>query len=113
VVKVLRKWRLDVSLVCFVLVLAAAIPVALLRTKTYSLGYDLGRLKSQERELRQRNVELLSQLASTQRAVRDKYVAHEGSLSGPARGAKIARGELVLPEAAEVLHGKEPHGKAR
>lgn len=97
------SWRVDVSLVCFVLVLAAAIPVALLRTKTYALGYDLGRLKARERELRQRNVELLSEIASTQRSVRDKHTS-----LGVARNGKPADGTLALPGAHEVLHGKEP-----
>ena len=101
------SWRVDVSLVCFVLVLAAAIPVALLRTKTYALGYDLGRLKSRERELRQRNVELVSEMASTQRDVRDQHTA-----LGVARNGKPADGILALPNAREVLHGKETgHGK--
>lgn len=63
--------RVDASLLCFALVVLAAIPVAALRTKTYAIGYELGRLKSEERHLRQRNTELQSTLASVQRSVRD------------------------------------------
>ena len=96
----MRNWRVDVSLVCFVLVLAAAIPVALLRTKTYALGYDLGRLKSQERTLRHRNAELLFELASAQRSVRDKLISRTSGGQGASKGA------LALPEAAQVLHGE-------
>jgi len=96
--------RIDVSLVCFVLVIAAAIPVALLRTKTYALGYELGRLKTDERELRQRNVELLSEVAAVQRSVRDKHI------SG-ARGS-TKNVELVLPGIDGVLHAREPGGKS-
>jgi hypothetical protein len=66
--------RIDASLLCFALVVAAAIPVAALRSKTYTIGYELGRLKSEEKQLRQRNVELQSQLASVQRAVRDNHL---------------------------------------
>lgn len=102
------SWRVDVSLVCFVLVLAAAIPVALLRTKTYALGYELGQLKSRERELRQRNVELLSELASTQRTVRDKHTSSSAQHSmSQARSGKANENALVLPSAKEVLHAKE------
>jgi hypothetical protein len=66
--------RIDASLLCFALVVAAAIPVAALRSKTYSIGYELGRLKSEEKQLRQRNVELQSQLASVQRLVRESHL---------------------------------------
>ncbi len=66
--------RIDASLLCFALVVVAAIPVAALRSKTYSIGYELGRLKSDEKHLRQRNVELQSQLASVQRTVRDNHL---------------------------------------
>ncbi len=66
--------RIDASLLCFALVVIAAIPVAALRSKTYSIGYELGRLKSEEKHLRQRNVELQSQLASVQRSVRESHL---------------------------------------
>lgn len=66
--------RIDASLLCFALVVVAAVPVAALRSKTYSIGYELGRLKSEEKLLRQRNVELQSQLATVQRSVRDNQL---------------------------------------
>ncbi|NBO37181.1 hypothetical protein EBU99_01215 [bacterium] len=63
--------RIDASLLCFALVVLAAIPVAALRTKTYGIGYELGRLKTEERQLRQKNIDLQSQLAAVQRTVRE------------------------------------------
>lgn len=115
-----RGWRVDVSLVCFVLVLAAAIPVALLRTRTYALGYELGHLKAQERALRQENAELLSELATVERSVRDKHIAGgrgaveplpmllQGNKGQAAREPKgdASRRDLVLPNAYGVIHGK-------
>lgn len=71
--------RIDASLLCFALVVLAAIPVAALRTKTYAIGYELGRLKSEERLLRQKNTELQGQLASVQRSVRDAKLKNTNS----------------------------------
>jgi hypothetical protein len=85
----------DVSLVCFALVVSAAIPVALLRTKTFALGYELGALKAQEREHRQRNAELISQLASARREARDKLFANSN------------KSHLSLPSREQVVHGGE------
>lgn len=87
--------RVDASMVCFALVVLAAIPVATLRSKTYAIGYELGKLKAQERALRQHNIELQSELAAVQRSIRDKHVA---------RGPKSDSGKLLLPGAEAVIH---------
>ena len=90
----LRFRNLDASLLCFALVVVAAIPVAALRTKTYSIGYELGRLKSEERMLRQKNIELEGQLASVQRIVRE-------SRTGASTRGKNS--QLNLPSKSDVL----------
>ena len=77
----------------------AAIPVAALRAKTYSVGYDLGKLKDKERQLRQRNIELQYDLASTERQVREKNI--KGS---------AGQGELKLPGPGSVFRGQS-HNK--
>lgn len=87
--------RIDASILCFAIVILAAIPVASLRTRTYSLGYELGALKLKEQELRQRTVELQSDLAETQRAVRDRHV-----------GATTSPAQLQLPAENTVIHGR-------
>lgn len=93
------KWfRVDASLVCFAVVMLAAIPVAALRAKTYSVGYDLGKLKESERALRQRNVELQVELASTQRSVRERFLKKSGTENG----------RLKLPETNSVLYSGVP-----
>ncbi len=71
--------RIDASIVCFALVVVAAIPIATLRSRTYSLGYELGNLKQEERSLRQHNVELKSALARTQRNIRDRFLGNHGT----------------------------------
>lgn len=86
--------QIDASLLCFALVVIAAIPVAALRTKTYAIGYELGRLKAEERTLRQRNTELESQLASVQRTVRDARLK---------TGVHLEQTQLNLPSKANVL----------
>lgn len=97
--------KIDASLLCFALVVLAAIPVAALRTKTYAIGYELGRLKSEERLLRQRNTELQGQLASVQRAVRDAKLKN----TGHANGAQLdlpAKSNVLRPENASDQLGK-------
>lgn len=93
--------KVDASILCFALVVVAAIPVAALRTKTYALGYELGRLKAEERNLRQKNMELESQLASVQRSVRESKV----------RGtSKESVSQLSLPSQSDVIR---PQSRAK
>ena len=87
--------KLDASILCFALVVVAAIPVAALRTKTYAIGYELGRLKSEELQLRQKNTELESQLASVQRSVRESKIGK--SVNGQSSA-------LNLPSRSDVIH---------
>lgn len=89
--------KLDASLVCFAAVMLVAIPVAALRAKTYSVGYDLADLKKIEREQTQKNIELQFELASQQRAVREKYLGKNGSAA-----------QLTLPKPSSVLHEGVP-----
>lgn len=92
--------KIDASILCFALVVVAAIPVAALRTKTYAIGYELGRLKSEERQLRQKNTELESELASVQRSVRESKIK------------KTADGQtsvLNLPSQSDVIR---PHARS-
>jgi hypothetical protein len=87
--------KIDASIVCFALVVVAAIPVAALRSSTYTLGYDLGKLKNSERLLRQRNVELKSTLAQTQRTLRERFVS--------GRNNKSKDATLELPSRDRIL----------
>jgi len=73
----MRLPKFDVSVMCFCLVMAAAIPVAALRAKTYSIGYELGKLKNQEKNLRRENIRIKYDLATVRRVVRDKYLSKD------------------------------------
>jgi hypothetical protein len=91
--------KIDASIVCFALVVIAAIPVAALRSRTYSLGYDLGKLKNSERSLRQKNIELKSSLAQTQRSLRERLVS--------GRNNKSKDAALELPSREKILERSE------
>lgn len=95
----MKSFRIDASIVCFAIVVLAAIPVTTLRSKTYAVGYELGHLKETERALRQRNIELQSTLASAQRAVRDKLLARSSKSDTPPR--------LALPSAEAVIRAPQ------
>ncbi|NBW82665.1 hypothetical protein EBR21_13015 [bacterium] len=90
--------RIDASLLCFALVVIAAVPVAALRSKTYSVGYELGRLKSEERMLRQRNVDLQSQLAALQKNVRENRLKSNSADGQP---------KLNLPSKSNVWRANQ------
>ena len=67
----MRTIRLDVSLICFAFVVIAAVPVTLLRTKTFALGYELGQRKEHEKGLIKKKDQLLQELASKKKIIRD------------------------------------------
>jgi len=67
--------KIDVSTICFIFVTIATIPVIALRTKTYSIGYEIGKLKNQEIQLNQKKAELNSELALIQKKIKDKFAS--------------------------------------
>jgi hypothetical protein len=67
----LKRFRVDVSLICFAFVVIAAVPVTLLRTKTFALGYELGQRKQHERILIQKRDLLARELAAKQKLIRE------------------------------------------
>lgn len=98
------RWKsIDASLLCFALVVIAAVPVAALRSKTYSIGYELGRLKSEEKILRQKNIDLQSQLASVQRNIRDVHIKTQN------QGSK---NQLNLPSKTKVWNAQSSSSQA-
>ena len=60
----------DISLVCFILVIVSAVPVIMLRSKTYTVGYEIGKLKRAEHVLRQKQDELETELATYKSLIR-------------------------------------------
>jgi hypothetical protein len=88
--------RIDASIVCFALVVVAAIPVATLRSRTYALGYDLGKLKQTEKNQRNHNVELKSAIARTQRSIRDSYLKSKNPGSVEMKTLSLPSQEHIL-----------------
>ncbi len=88
--------RIDASIVCFALVVVAAIPVATLRSRTYALGYELGKLKQTEKNHRNHNVELKSAIARAQRSIRDSYLKTKGSGNSEFKSLALPNQEHIL-----------------
>ena len=86
----MKKFRLDVSLICFGLVVVAAVPVTLLRTKTYALGYEIGKRKQTEKTLLNKKDRLTQELASKKRSIRD---ASAGTFAFPAPDKIMRHGD--------------------
>ncbi len=75
--------RLDPTLICFLAVVIAAIPVTLLRSKTYALGYELAALKEQERECWETRARLASRSAAAYRDLHRHGLPPTLHLPGP------------------------------
>ena len=84
----------DAIIAIIFLTIIVGIIVITLRSKTYSVGYEIATLKSKEKLLRQRQVELQSELASTERNVRDNLLAIKDPNGKP---------KYVLPDPKRVL----------
>ena len=74
--------------------ICVGVVVITMRSKTYSIGYEIASLKNKEKQLRQRQIELQSDLASTRRMVRDKLLAEQDKLGKP---------KYILPDPKHVL----------
>jgi hypothetical protein len=98
----LKKFRLDVSLLCFGLVFVAAVPVTVLRTKTYALGYEIGQKKQNEKVLiRQRDL-LQQELAGIKHSIRTQALQTKTQND-------TADSRLSFPEPRQILqHGQTP-----
>jgi len=66
-----QKKNTDLGLFCFLLVSFLAIPVTILRSRTFEIGYELASLKENEKALKRKNLELIVQLASSKKEVRE------------------------------------------
>jgi hypothetical protein len=90
--KVIKK--LDAMVVIIFFTICVGILVITMRSNTYSIGYEIASLKNKEKQLRQRQIELQSDLASTKRMVRDKLLAEQDKLGKP---------KYILPDPKHVL----------
>lgn len=88
----------DAIIAIIFLTIIVGIIVITMRSKTYSVGYEIATLKSKEKILRQRQVELQSELAATERNVRDNLLAQKDS-SG--------KQKYILPDPKRVLRSEK------
>lgn len=101
-IKILKNF--DAIIAIIFLTILVGIIVITMRSKTYSVGYEIAELKSKEKILRQRQIELLSDLAATERSVRDHLLAQKDS-SGSLK--------YILPDPKRVLRASQTFIEAR
>ena len=75
--------KIDAMVIIIFFTICVGVVVITMRSKTYSIGYEIASLKNKEKQLRQRQIELQSDLASTRRMVRDKLLAEQDKLGKP------------------------------
>jgi cell division protein FtsL len=88
----------DAIIAIIFLTIIVGIIVITMRSKTYSVGYEIAALKSKEKSLRQRQIELQSDLAATERNVRDNLLAQKDSSGKP---------KFILPDPKRVLRTEQ------
>ena len=79
------------------LTIIVGIIVITMRSKTYSVGYEIANLKAKEKLLRQRQVELQTELAATERNIRDYLLSQKDSNGKP---------KYILPDPKRVLRAE-------
>jgi len=65
--------KIDAGMLCFSLVVLCATPVAILRTQTYRIGYELSALKQKERQLREQQKALDIEFFQLKNTLYKKY----------------------------------------
>jgi len=86
--------KIDAMVVIIFFTICIGVVVITMRSKTYSIGYEIASLKKKENQLRQRQIELQSDLASTRRMVRDKLLSQQDKLGKP---------KYILPDPTHVI----------
>lgn len=94
--KILKDF--DAIIAIIFLTIIVGIIVITMRSKTYSVGYEIAALKSKEKTLRQRQIELQSELAATERNVREGLLTQKDSVGRP---------KFILPDPKRVLRADQ------
>ncbi len=87
----------DAIIAIIFLTIIVGIIVITMRSKTYSVGYEIANLKAKEKLLRQRQVELQTELAATERNIRDYLLSQKDSNGKP---------KYILPDPKRVLRAE-------
>lgn len=87
----------DAIIAIIFLTIIVGIIVITMRSKTYSVGYEIANLKAKEKLLRQRQVELQTELAATERNIRDYLLSQKDANGKP---------KYILPDPKRVLRAE-------
>jgi len=87
----------DAIIAIIFLTIIVGIIVITMRSKTYSVGYEIASLKAKEKLLRQRQVELQSELAATEKNVRDNLLSQKDA---------NGKSKYILPDPKRVLRAE-------
>lgn len=98
------RWLKKVDSIVLVLILTIFIGVVVitLRSRTYYVGYEIAKLKGQEKDLRTQNTELQIEITSVQRNLRNSLL-NEKDAQG--------RTKFVFPDNAHVIIEKDNNEK--
>lgn len=88
----------DAIIAIIFITIVVGVIVITMRSKTYSVGYEIAALKTKEKSLRQKQFELLSELAATERAVRDQLLTQRD---------KSGNIKYILPDPNHVLRSEK------
>lgn len=90
------RWIAKIDIIVVVIIMTVCIGVAVIsmRSKTYSIGYEIASLKARERHLRQHQIELQSDYAKTQKSIRNKLLSEQD---------KSGQAKYVLPDLKHVI----------
>lgn len=96
------RWFKKIDSIVFVLIITIIIGVAVitLRSKTYSVGYEIAKLKSKEKKLREQNTEIRIKLSQLQKQIRDKLL-NETNAQGQKR--------FIFPDTGHVITEEDLH----
>lgn len=86
--------KIDIIVAAIVATILIGIAVIAMRSKTYSIGYEIAALKLHEKQLRHYQIELQSQYAETQKTIRDKLLLEQD---------KSGKQKFVLPDLKHVI----------
>lgn len=89
--------KIDAILVIIFFTIGVGVLVITMRSKTYSIGYEIASLKNKEKQLSQKKIEFQSDQAFLKRMVRDKLLSQRDKNGKP---------KYVLPDPNHVI--REP-----
>ena len=91
-IKLLKK--IDAIVIIIIFTICVGVAVITMRSNTYTIGYEIAALKNKEKQLHQRQSEIKTEIASTQRYVRDNLLAQQN---------KQGKTKYILPDASHVI----------